>query len=447
VVVAGAGPAGLAAAIFAAKRGARVALLEKASRPGVKILLSGGNRCNLTHDCDASAIAREFGRAGARFLGPALRELGPRELRAWIESLGVPTKVEPGGKVFPVSDRATDVRDALEKEMERAGVAFHGRAALRAVERGEDGFVVRTDAGDFRAARLVIATGGRSYPKVGTTGDGYGLARSLGHAIVPTAPALVALVIDVPWVRALSGVTLADAKLELETAAPRPRRLDSRRGGLLFTHFGLSGPAAMNLGGAVARAGVLSTSNQSAAAAGVGETPVEIVAAGPVERRRTSADSRKGSGHLRLKVDFLPHVKRSRLEDRLDAAILAEGRRTARAWLSDLLPRRLAEALLENRDVPADLPLTQLSRPGRARLLDALFSMHLPVEGTRGFDFAEVTRGGVMLSEIDPATMRSRLVPGLFLCGELLDLDGPIGGYNFTAAFATGALAARHAAS
>jgi predicted Rossmann fold flavoprotein len=415
VVVVGAGPAGLAAAIGAARRGRRVALLEKAARPGVKILMSGGNRCNLTHDCDAAGIAKAFGRRGARFLGAALRTLGPRELRAWIESLGVPTKVEPGGKVFPVSDRAVDVRDALEREMERAGVSFLGKHALAKVEtRAGEGFVVRTESASFGAPKLVLATGGRSYPKSGTTGDGLRIARTLGHAPTGTGPALVPIVIEEPWVRGLSGLTLEDVELtlgvvELDVRSDERRfvALEKRRGGFLFTHFGISGPAPMNLGGKVEELGRIDT--------------------------------------RLLLVDYLPARRRHQVEGELRQAIASHPSRSLRAWLSDLVPRRLAEALLAEHGVPPDARLGTISKEERTDVLTALFATRLFPAGTRGFDFAEVTRGGVPLSEVDPETMQSRIVPGLFLCGELLDLDGPIGGYNFTAAFATGALAGRFA--
>ncbi len=427
VVVVGAGPAGITAAIGAARRGRKVALLEKAARPGVKILISGGNRCNLTHDCDAATIAKAFGRTGGRFLGHALRELGPRELKAWIESLGVATKVEPGGKVFPVSDRAVEVRDALERELGRVGVEFVASAAVERVERetlqGEGAaptqeFVVTTVHGTWRAPRLVLALGGRSYPKIGTVGDGYALARALGHAVTPTTPALVPLVAPAAWVRELSGVTLEDVAIAIAE-----RGAERVRGALLFTHFGLSGPAPMNLGGEVAR--------RLAGEAG-----------GAVERV-------DGATRVIVSVDFLPGEQRAVLDARFAAAAQAaqaEGdTRLVRTALTKLLPRRVAEMLCEQANLAPALAVRQFGAAARGRLLDALFATRIAVVGTRGYDFAEVTRGGVALAEVDPATLRSRLVPGLFLVGELLDLDGPIGGYNFTAAFATGALAGRSA--
>jgi predicted Rossmann fold flavoprotein len=406
VVVAGGGPAGLAAAIAAARAGRRVALLEKAPRTGVKILISGGNRCNLTHDCDAATIARAFGRTGARFLGPSLRERGPRELRQWIESLGVRTKVEPGGKVFPLSDRADEVRNALERELVASGAQLFGKAAVRAVERDDGAFTVRTDGGDFAAPRLILALGGKSYPKVGTIGEGYELARALGHTLVATTAALVPLLVEVAWVRALSGLTLPDAAISFENDN---RIIDTRRGGFLFTHFGLSGPAPMDLGGSVAAA----------------PSP-------------TSA---------RLLVRWLPALERAELEARLEQAASAAPARPLAAWLSDLLPKRLAEALLAVHGFAPSQRLSEFARRERLRLVELLHATPLAIAGTRGFDFAEVTRGGVALDEVDPKTLASRRAPGLFIAGELLDVDGPIGGFNFTAAFATGALAGRAAAA
>lgn len=405
VVVAGGGPAGLAAAIAAARAGRRVVLLEKAARPGVKILISGGTRCNLTHDCDAATIARAFGRAGGRFLGPALRERGPRELRSWIEALGVKTRVEPGGKVFPVSNRADEVRDALERELAASGARFVGKAAVRAVERDGTRLVARTAVGDFAAPRLILTLGGRSYPKVGTTGDGYEIARALGHSLVATTPALVPLVVERLWVRALTGLTLPDVEISLEAGE---QIVETRRGGLLFTHFGLSGPAPMDLGGSVA-------ASQEPATA-------------------------------RLNLRWLPDLDRAELESRLERAASESAARTLATWLADQLPKRLAEALLVEHGFSPTRRLAEVARRDRARLVDLLHSTALPVAGTRGFDFAEVTRGGVALDEVDPSTLQSRRIAGLHLAGELLDLDGPIGGYNFTAAFATGALAGRSAA-
>ncbi len=405
ILVAGGGPAGLFAAIAAARAGRRVLLLEKAARPGVKVLVSGGNRCNLTHECGEEEIVEAFGPNG-RFLRPALRRLGPRDLREAIESLGVPTKVEPGGKVFPVSNRAVDVRDAIEREMVRAGVVFRGGEPLRGIERSGEGFRIVTARGALEAARVVLATGGKSYPKTGTTGDGYPIAESLGHRLVPPTPALTPLAVPVPWANALTGLTLPDVQVSLYAGG---RLVESRRGGFLFTHFGLSGPAPMNLGGAVA-------------------------ALPPSDRAE-------------VLLDFLPEATLPEMEARLRAEAASAGSRTMRRILSTLLPERLVDALLAEASVPVDRQVARLAREERARLLGGVLETRLPVAGTLGFDRAEVTRGGIVLDEVDPWTLESRIVPGLHVAGEILDLDGPIGGYNFTAAFATGALAGASAAS
>src|SRR5262245_44377350 len=276
----------------AARAGRAVLLLEEAARPGLKVLVSGGNRCNLTHDCGEEEIVEAFGRDG-RFLRPALRHLGPRELREAIESLGVPTKVEPGGKGFPVSNRAVDVRDAIEREMVRAGVVFRGGEPLRGIERREAGFRVVTGRGALEATRVVLATGGKSYPKTGTTGDGYPIAESLGHRLVPPTPALTPLAVPVPWANALTGLTLSDVQMSLYAGG---RLVEARRGGFLFTHFGLSGPAPMNLGGAVA---VLPPSDRA-----------EIL------------------------LDFLPESSLPELEARLRSEAASAGSRTVRRILS-----------------------------------------------------------------------------------------------------------------
>ena len=296
--------------------------------------------------------------------------------------------------------------NSLERELAESGARFFGKAAVRAVERAREGFVVRSDGGDFAAPRLILALGGKSYPKVGTTGEGYELARALGHALVPTTAALVPLLVDVAWVRELSGLTLPDAAISFVAES---RVVETRRGGLLFTHFGFSGPAPMDLGGSVAAAGDLA--------------------------------------QTKLIVRWLPALERNEIEARFERAATDAAARPLAAWLADLLPKRLAEALLAVHGFAPAQRLGEVPRRERARLLELLHATPLPVAGTRGFDFAEVTRGGVVLDEVDPKTLQSRRAPGFFIAGELLDVDGPISGFNFTAAFATGALAGHAAAN
>ncbi|MCE5266632.1 MAG: NAD(P)/FAD-dependent oxidoreductase [Planctomycetaceae bacterium] len=460
VAIVGAGPAGLMAAARSAQRGRRTILLDKNGEPGVKILISGGARCNLTHATDARGIVAAFGPPG-RFLHSALAALGPQQVVDLFEAEGVPTKIELGGKVFPVSDRAADVRNALLRRVERAGCTLalgepiveitvsSDRPSGEQERCHDDGghapnFRLVTSAGALETEKLVLATGGQSYPACGTTGDGYRFAASLGHRIVPPHPALVPVTSHAPWVLALQGITLPDvlvrvvarpeenvgaavepplpssranvgAAVELPTPSPSSKgqqcnckpnsgsSLATSRGALLFAHFGVTGPAVLDVSHAV-----------SAAA-----EPNSLV----------------------LRCDLLPDVKEDELEARLADAAAADGKRRAAALLQPWLPRRVAETLLELIGAPVDRTAAEFSKAERRRLARIVKQLDIPASGTMGFRKAEVTAGGVCLDEVDSRTMQSRLVPNLYFAGELLDLHGPVGGYNFQAAFSTGFLA------
>ncbi len=405
VAVVGAGAAGLVAGIRAAECGARVAVLEKNRRPGVKILMSGGTRCNITHATDNRGIVEAYGPPG-RFLHSALAAFGVEETVALFESEGVATKVEETGKVFPVSDRAADVLAALLARLGRSGATLLLDESLLDLERDRDDFLLHTSRQIRRARRVILTTGGQSYPGSGTTGDGYALAAKFGHTIVPPRPALVPITVSAGWVAQLRGVTVPDAGVRiLEGGKP----LVSRRGSLLFAHFGLSGPVILDV-------------------------------------------SRAVSGHpkpttLVVELDFLPGMKEAGLDERVRVEAAAEGKRLLAATLASWVPRRLAETLLSNAGLAADRRSAALSRAERGSLVAAMKRTRLPVTGTLGFGRAEVTAGGVTLGEVDSRTMQSKVVPGLYIAGELLDLDGPIGGYNFQAAWSTGWLAGEKAAS
>jgi len=416
VLVIGAGAAGLVAAERAASRGLKTLLLERNFRPGVKILMSGGTRCNLTQNTDARGIVAAYGPPG-RFLHSALAALSPQDLVALVEDEGVPTKIEETGKIFPVSNKAADVLRAFLDRLHRSGCELALEESLVGLARIEDsasglvGFRLTTDKRTLTAERLIITTGGQSYPGSGTTGDGYRWAATFGHTIVPPRPALVPITTSAPWVRELSGITIPDVVLRLlepETNQSNPKQkiLDTRRGSLLFTHFGLSGPVVLDI-------------------------------------------SRHISGHphpqaLHLECDFLPNIKTAELDSQLRQQAAAEGKKQLLSLVPELLPRRLAEVLLREASLPPDKKAGELSNANRATLIRALKQLPIPVTGTRGFGKAEVTAGGVALGEIDSSTLQSKLVPGLFFAGEVLDLDGPIGGYNFQAAFSTGWLAGKN---
>ena len=414
VVVIGAGAAGLLAATRAAECGRKTLLVEKNKRPGVKILISGGTRCNLTHACDSRGIVEAYGNQG-KFLHSALAALSPRDLVEFVEAEGVLTKTEPTGKIFPVSDKATDVLAALLRRLERSGCVLATQEPVRSIDRAEGLFTITTERRTLTCASLAITTGGCSYPGSGTTGDGYAWAARFGHTIIPARPALVPITTNVDWVRDLSGITIPVVAVTVElrppensTAAKAPKivPLASRRGSFLFTHFGMSGPVALDV-------------------------------------------SRAITGHpqpatLDVVCDFLPDVSDAAFDQTLQDDSRAAGKRMVPSILPELLPTRLSEQLLKVAGVPENLRCAELGKAARARLVQAFKHCRIAVSGTLGFKKAEVTAGGISLAEVDSRTMESRIVPRLYLAGEVLDLDGPIGGFNFQAAFSTGWLAGKN---
>ncbi|MEL6110522.1 MAG: NAD(P)/FAD-dependent oxidoreductase [Planctomycetota bacterium] len=405
IIVIGAGAAGMLAATEAARRGAQVTVLEKNSKTGVKILMSGGTRCNITQNTDARGISHAFGRSG-RFLQKSVGAFGPQDVVDLFHDAGVPTKVESTGKVFPKSDRALHVRDALLKRMLESGVDLHKHSPVTSIGREDNQWRVTVGGETLCCDCVIVTSGGRSWPGCGTTGDGYGWLQNLGHTIVSPRPALVPLVGGHPWMRALSGLTLDDCEASVHRRSDRKRKpLVKRRASWLFTHFGFSGPAAMDVSGTL-----------------------------------TAADAFED---VVLCVDLLPaldaHDIKLQLSDR------SHGKRLVETILARWLPQRLASSLTQTHG--ADTSIAELPKQSLRRLVDGIKHAELPVEGTRGFAKAEVTAGGVALCEIDPRTMASRVAPGLYVAGEVLDVDGWIGGYNFQAAFSTGRAAGVAAAT
>ena len=426
MIVIGAGAAGLVAAAEAAQLGCRTLLVEKNRRPGVKILMSGGTRCNLTQATDKQGIVKAYGRQGS-FLHSALAALSPADLVKLIEDEGVPTKVEETGKIFPVSNRAADVVAALLARLQRSGAELLLGEAVISIDRTEtdDGFIVVTAAQTLTAEKLIITTGGLSYPGSGTTGDAYAWARDFGHTIIPPRPALTPITTDAGWVKSLSGLTIPDVhvRVVLSPRAPaevaraqstakgkakKPGVLAEARGSFLFTHFGLSGPSILDVSRAVT-----------------------------AEPQPTLLD---------LICDFLPELPAAQLDEEIRQQCAAEGKKQLAGVLAQWIPRRLAEELLLQYGLPPDSRAAELSRGDRARIVSAVKQCAIPVAGAKGFGKAEVTAGGVALHEVDSRTMQSKLVQVLYFAGEVLDLDGPIGGYNFQAAFSTGVLAGKSAA-
>jgi hypothetical protein len=414
VVVVGAGAAGLMAAARAAELGSRTLLLEKNRKPGVKILMSGGTRCNVTQATDNRGIVAEFG-AGGRFLHSALACFGVEATIRFFEAEGVPTKVEDTGKIFPQSDRALDVLAALLRRLERSGAQLATEESLVGLERESEtdragdraGFVLSTTRRVLRARRVIVTTGGKSYPGCGTTGDGYALAEHFGHSIARPLPALVPLLVADDWVRGLRGITIPDVAVAIVEKASG-RVLARRRGSFLFTHFGVSGPVVMDVS------------------------------------REVSA--RSTPEQLELRCDFVPLFARAELEESLAAVRQAAGKKQVSGVLPDVLPKRLGESLLALAGVPLERKVAEASKRDWSRLIDSLKQCAISIRGTRGFAQAEVTAGGVALDEVHSRSLESKLAAGLYFAGEVLDLDGPIGGYNFQAAWSTGTLAGESAA-
>ncbi len=408
VTVVGAGAAGLWCAWQAALAGRRVLLLEKTPRTGTKILASGGTRCNLTTTLDGPGAARLFGRRGARFLAHGLRILPPHAVREHFHRLGVPTVEAPLEKIFPASQRARDVRDALERAAREAGVELRLGQGVRTLAREGDAWRLELEEGPcVRSAFVVIATGGRSYPRTGTTGDAYPWLASLGLPLVEPVPALVPLASPEPWVRALTGVALEDVEVRVAepTVGDWSAPLTRRRRPVVFTHTGLSGPGAMDLSEGVARGRVVA-----------------------------------------LKLDLYPdHSPEACREVLLELARTSPRTRLslalARAGWG--LPRRVLERVAAQAGcAEPDPPVSSLDRARRHDWVLAAKGLDVPVDGTSGWDAAEVTAGGLDLSAVDPGSMAVRGHPGLYAIGEVLDLQGPIGGLNFQGAFATAQVAA-----
>lgn len=399
VLVIGAGAAGLMAAIHAAERGKRVLLLEKNRKPGVKILMSGGTRCNITHACDNRGIVEAFGPNG-KFLHSALASFGVQDAIDFFEAEGVATKVEETGKIFPVSNRALDVLNALLNRLKRSGATLGLGEPASSLRLMNEGFEVVTPSRTLQILKIILTTGGQSYPGCGTRGDGYAFVERMGHTIIPPKPALVPITLQLAWVAELRGVTLADVSIKV---LEQGKVLLSRRGGFLFAHFGLTGPAPLDVSKAITR--------------------------------------HANPSMLELEIDFLPAMREAAFDELLKNESLASGKKQLAVVLSELLPRRLCDSLLVQSGQPVDRRAAGLSKVERAKLVAMVKRLQLPVKGTLGFEKAEVTSGGVSLDEVDSRTMASKLVPNLYLAGEILDLDGFIGGYNFQSAWSTGWLA------
>ncbi len=391
-IVIGGGPAGMFAAIIAARRGQKVLLLERNDRLGKKLLITGKGRCNVTNDCTAQEILQNVPRNG-RFLFSAMNAFPPEKIKEFLEENGCALKTERGNRVFPVSDRSQSVLEALQKAMRRHHVDVL-TARVKDIL-ADQGLVcgVRTEKETILAKWVILATGGLSYPTTGSTGDGYAMANKLGHTIVPCEGSLVPLETegrDCPDMQGLSlrncGVKLLDAKGKV---------LYKDFGELLFTHFGVSGPT------------VLSASTHL-----------------------------KGEG-CRLVIDLKPALEEGKLNDRILRDLDLYKNRAMENALTDLLPRSMIPVVLRRLEIDPNLQANSLNKQQRRALVELLKAFSVTITGKRPVAEAIITSGGVKVSEIDPKTMQSKLVPGLYFAGEIMDCDAYTGGFNLQIAWAT----------
>ena len=399
VLVIGGGAAGMAAALFAAWAGASVTLLEKNEKLGKKVYITGKGRCNLTNDCDRDEFLAQVPR-NPRFLYSALQFFSPRDMMALLENAGCPVQVQRGRRVFPVSEKASDVTKALSGLLRDAGVRIRLNSTVQSLELSEGQLtgLRLTDGARIQADAVIIAAGGLSYPSTGSTGDGYRLARQAGHTLVPSSPVLTGLETKETWPCRLQGLSLRNVTLTLYHGK---KTLYSELGEMLFTHFGISGPIVL-------------------------------------EASCHLPDPPAGAA---LAIDLKPGLSAEQLDARLLRDFAAAGRRMLRTELAGLLPARLADLFPELCGLSPSLPCNQVTAAQRRQLMTMLKSLPLTVRSPRPIEEAIVTRGGVSVREINPATMASKIVPNLFFAGEVIDVDAHTGGYNLQIAWSTGALA------
>ena len=408
IVVVGAGPAGMMAAIAAAEHEGSVLLLEKMPRAGRKMMITGKGRCNVTSADDPADIIKNIAGNG-RFLNSVIRAFDNAAVMAFFENVGVPLKTERGNRVFPQSDRAVDVVDAMMRRLRDLHVELRTNTHVRALV-VTDGAIrgVRLESGDMVAAdAIVLAVGGASYPLTGSTGDGYAMARDAGHHIVPIFPALVPLCTAEGWVRDVQGLSLRNVRAALYSAG---KKQAEEFGEMMFTHFGVTGPIILRLS------------------------------------RRAAELMNGGADTLTLNLNLKPALSYEVLHARIERDFSKYERKQVRNGMIDLLPKRLIDIVLGAAPISPERTTGQVSTKERNRLAQTLQALLLTITGTRPLAEAIVTAGGVETREIDPRTMASKIVRGLYFAGEVVDVDGFTGGYNLQAAFSMGYAAGKYSA-
>ncbi|WP_138494950.1 NAD(P)/FAD-dependent oxidoreductase [Paenibacillus pinistramenti] len=411
VIVIGGGPSGLMSSIAAAEQGASVLLLDKGDKLGRKLGISGGGRCNVTNAKDTDELIR-FIPGNGRFLYSSLNRFGSSEIIDFFEGLGIRLKEEDNGRMFPVSDKAKTVVEALIGKASALGVEMRVNSPVKSLLYGEEGIqgVKLQDGAEIGAAAVIVATGGRSVPHTGSTGDGYPWAEAAGHTITELYPTEVPITSAEAFIqnRELQGLSLRD--VELAVLDPKGKKVIAHRGDMIFTHFGVSGPIALRCSQFIRQ----------------------------VRRKHRIPE-------VTLAIDLFPDRSPDEAGSWLRGLVQAEPKKTLKNVLKGTIPERLLPVLFKKAELSPDTTFEHLPKEPWQAFAAAVKSFRLQASGTRPFEEAFVTGGGVHLKEIDPGTMQSKLMPGLYFCGEILDVHGYTGGYNITAAFSTGHAAGAHA--
>ena len=391
-IVIGGGPAGMFAAITAASRGEKVLLLEKMDRLGKKLLITGKGRCNVTNRCSAQEVLQNTPRNG-RFLYSAMTAFPPEKTISFFEEHGCPLKTERGNRVFPVTDRSQSILDCLQRELRRQKVTVIQEAVSQILVKDGKVCGVQTTKAVYDARWVILATGGVSYPATGSTGDGYAMAKGLGHTVVAQEGNLVPLEVVGPDCKQMQGLSLRNVGVKLLNAKGKVLYKDF--GELLFTHFGISGPT------------VLSASCHL-----------------------------KGEG-CKILIDLKPALEETKLDDRILRDLELYQNRSMENALTDLLPRSMIPVVLRRLEIDPEMQANSLTRQKRRAMVELLKAFPLEIAGKRPVSEAIITSGGIKVSEIDPKTMESRLIPGLYFAGEIIDCDAYTGGFNLQIAWAT----------
>ena len=402
VGIVGAGAAGLMAAIFAAKAGAEVIVFESNTTAGRKLLKTGGGRCNLTHFTKTAELLKDY-RPFDKFLCYSLYEFSAEDAVEFFNSRNVDTYVETDGSVFPVSNRASDILNVLVSECQKLKVKFFYDKKVSDVVKIENGFIIKAGSKEIRLASIIVATGGASWPVTGSTGDGYSIAEKMGHKVITPRACLVPLVTNEKWVKYLAGVALDNIRI----SASIENKKVSATGALVFTSAGIGGPAVLNFS-------------------------------------RMIVDSLDNNA-LPVSIDILPEYNFEQLFELIKKSCEENPKKDIGTVISFLLPRSVAGEIYSMTDADQNLKAGQLSRNLCHKICSLIKALPVTIKSARSLEEATITRGGVDLSEIDDKTMQSKLVKRLFFAGEVIDVDGPCGGYNLQIAWSTGALAGKSA--